>query len=111
MYQWTEICLLALTKQKSKRAISREYDLHWNTLQEILDQEEPPGYRERRPRMKPKLDRFLPIIITEGRAIPADIAATVYRHLEIDLAAQWTDLQGRPHPIVADGGRPIAGLS
>ena len=49
--------------------------------------------------------------ITEGRVIPADIAATVYRHLEIDLAAQWTDLQGRPHPIIADGGRPIAGLS
>ncbi|HEV3341013.1 MAG TPA: DUF1501 domain-containing protein, partial [Pirellulales bacterium] len=49
--------------------------------------------------------------ITEGRVIPADIAATVYRHLEIDLSAQWTDLQGRPHPIVSDGGRPIEGLS
>jgi hypothetical protein len=28
----------------------------------------------------------------------------------IDLAQQWTDPQGRRHPIVSDGGRPISGL-
>jgi hypothetical protein len=49
--------------------------------------------------------------LKEGRVIPADIAATVFRHLEIDLGAQWTDPQGRPHPIVCDGGRPIPELS
>lgn len=49
--------------------------------------------------------------IKDGRVMPADLAATVYRHLEIDLNSQWTDPQGRPHPIVADGGRPIAQLS
>jgi hypothetical protein len=49
--------------------------------------------------------------IRDGRVIPADIAASVFRHLGIDLSAQWTDLQGRPHPVVSDGGRPIAELS
>jgi uncharacterized protein (DUF1501 family) len=49
--------------------------------------------------------------IRDGRVIPADIAATVFRHLEIDLSAHWIDLQGRPQPIVSDGGRPIADLS
>ncbi|HET6879981.1 MAG TPA: DUF1501 domain-containing protein [Pirellulales bacterium] len=49
--------------------------------------------------------------IRDGRVSPADLAATVFQHLEIDLTTQWTDPQGRPHPIVSDGGRPIAGLS
>lgn len=48
--------------------------------------------------------------VKDGRVIPADLAATVFQHLEIDLTAQWTDPQGRPHPIVCDGGRPISGL-
>jgi hypothetical protein len=48
--------------------------------------------------------------LKEGRVIPADIAATVLRHLEIDLNSTWTDHEGRPHPIIADGGRPITGL-
>lgn len=46
----------------------------------------------------------------DRRIIPADLAATIFRHLEIDLSTQWTDPQGRPHPIVSDGGRPIAEL-
>jgi uncharacterized protein (DUF1501 family) len=49
--------------------------------------------------------------LKEGRVIPADIAATVFRHLQIDLTTHWTDPQGRPHPIVSDGGRPIPELS
>jgi Protein of unknown function (DUF1501) len=48
--------------------------------------------------------------VKDGRVIPADLGATVYRHLGIDLAAQWTDGQGRPQSVVTDGGRPIAGL-
>jgi hypothetical protein len=48
--------------------------------------------------------------VKDRRVIPADLAATVFRHLEIDLATQWTDPQGRPHPIVSDGGKAIAEL-
>jgi transposase len=62
MDKWTEIRRLVLTKQKSKRAIRKEHGLHWKTLQKILDHAEPPGYQQRQPRAKPKLDRFIPII-------------------------------------------------
>src|SRR5207245_10285574 len=41
--------------------------------------------------------------VKEARVTPADLAATVFRHLGIDLGAQWIDLQGRHQPIVAEG--------
>jgi uncharacterized protein (DUF1501 family) len=49
--------------------------------------------------------------IKEGRVTPSDLGATVYRHLGIDLESQWTDLQGRPQPIIPEGGGPIPELS
>lgn len=49
--------------------------------------------------------------VKDARVTPADLGATVYRHLDIDLDAQWTDQQGRPQPIVVEGGRPIPELS
>ena len=45
------------------------------------------------------------------RGTPADLAATVFRHLGIDLNATWRDPQGRPIPIVTEGGQPIPELS
>jgi hypothetical protein len=41
---------------------------------------------------------------------PQDIAATTFRHLGIDLNTTWTNAQGRPIPIVCEGGRPIPEL-
>lgn len=41
---------------------------------------------------------------------PQDIAATTFQHLGIDLNAHWTNNQGRPVPIVTEGGRPIPEL-
>ena len=41
---------------------------------------------------------------------PADLAATVYQHLGIDLDSQWTDRQGRPVAVVTQGGKPISEL-
>lgn len=82
MHLWTEIRRLVLTKQKSKRAICQEYDLHWKTLQKILNHEEPPGYRQRQPRAKPKLDRFLPIIheiLEQDKASPPKQRHTIKR--------------------------------
>jgi uncharacterized protein (DUF1501 family) len=49
--------------------------------------------------------------IKDGRVTPSDLGATVFRHLGIDLDAQWIDLQGRPQSIVTEGGRPIPDLS
>jgi len=48
--------------------------------------------------------------IATSPARPADLAATVFRHLDIDLGAQWVNPQGRPIPIITEGGRPIPGL-
>jgi hypothetical protein len=41
---------------------------------------------------------------------PQDLAATTFRHLGIDLNSHWVNNQGRPVPIVAEGGRPIPEL-
>jgi hypothetical protein len=49
--------------------------------------------------------------IQHGRVTPSDLAATTFRHLGIDLSAHWVNPQGRPIPIVTEGGRPIPELS
>ena len=49
--------------------------------------------------------------VKDGRVTPADLAATTFKHLGIDLESQWVNRQGRPIPIVTEGGRPIPGLS
>lgn len=48
--------------------------------------------------------------IRERRVSPSDLAATVFQHLNIPLDAHWMDPQGRPIPIVTEGGKPIAEL-
>lgn len=48
--------------------------------------------------------------ITKSPVRPQDLAASVFRHLGIDLSAHWTNPRGRPVPIVAEGGRPIPEL-
>jgi transposase len=62
MDQWAEIRRRVLTGEISKRQACREYDLHWQTLTKILGHTEPPGFRQRVPRAKPRLGPFLPII-------------------------------------------------
>ncbi len=41
---------------------------------------------------------------------PQDLAATTFQHLGIDLGAHWIDHQGRPIPIITEGGQPIPEL-
>ncbi|WP_419192778.1 IS21 family transposase [Kolteria novifilia] len=62
MEWWTEVRRRVLTGELSKRGACREYDLGWHTLTKILAHPEPPGYRLSRPRKRPKLESFLPII-------------------------------------------------
>jgi transposase len=51
-----------LTGDITKREACREYDLHWQTLKKILAADEPPPFRPKVPRAKPRLGPFLPII-------------------------------------------------
>jgi transposase len=62
MEQWAEIRRRVLTGEISKREACREYDLHWQTLKKILASPEPPPFRPKVPRAKPRLGPFLPII-------------------------------------------------
>ena len=48
--------------------------------------------------------------IASRRVGPSDLAATVFQHLGIDLDTHWTNTQGRPIPIVTEGGQPISEL-
>ncbi|MCE9561754.1 MAG: DUF1501 domain-containing protein [Planctomycetes bacterium] len=41
---------------------------------------------------------------------PSDLAATVFRHLDIPLESQWMSPQGRPVPILGSEGNPIPEL-
>lgn len=41
---------------------------------------------------------------------PADLAATIYRHMDVPLNATYLDRRGRPRFIVEEGGEPIAEL-
>ena len=62
MDQWAEIRRRVLVDGESKRSVQRRFKLHWKTLQKILNQPEPPGYRESKPRAKKKLGPFLPAL-------------------------------------------------
>src|SRR5437764_12651265 len=44
--------------------------------------------------------------IKSRKVSPSDLAATVFRHLDIPLDATWTTPTGRPTPIVTAGGTP-----
>jgi hypothetical protein len=48
--------------------------------------------------------------IAERKVTPQDLAATVFAHFGIDNEAMWKDNQGRPIPIVTQGGRPLSEL-
>ena len=48
--------------------------------------------------------------IDSRRVGPSDLAATVFHHLGIDPNASWIDPQGRPRPIVTEGGAVIEEL-
>src|SRR4051812_37294709 len=82
MYNWAEIRRRVLVGGQSKRSICREFDIHWDTLQKILSHDEPPGYRQARPRARPKIEPFVPIIhriLQEDRKAPRKQRHTVRR--------------------------------
>ena len=62
MEKWSEVRRRVLTGELSKRQARTEYGLHWDTLQKILQHEEPPGYRKKKPREKPVLGPFVALI-------------------------------------------------
>ena len=79
MELWNEIRRQVLVEGVSKRQVCREYGLGWRTLEKMLDYPEPPGYRRRVPRGRPKLGAFVGVIdgiLARGRgSVDAEGAA------------------------------------
>lgn len=48
--------------------------------------------------------------IKERPVTPGDLAATIYKHMEVPLDGVYEDPRGRPHYIVQEGGQPVAEL-
>ena len=59
---WTEVRRQVLVEGLSKRAAVKRFDISWHTLEKILKHAEPPGYRQKQARPKPKIEAFLPVI-------------------------------------------------
>ena len=47
MQRWADIRRRVLVENVSKRQILRETGMHWRTLEKVLANPEPPGYRAR----------------------------------------------------------------
>ena len=62
MELWNEIRRRVLVEGASKRSICLEYGLGWRTVDKILCHPEPPGYRSKVPRERPKLGPFTGVI-------------------------------------------------
>ena len=88
---WTKIRLEVLRGEKSKREILRREGIHWETLRKILEHSEPPGYRLKEPRPKPKIGPYLERIaqiIEEDKAFPKKQRHTAKRIYE-RIRGRW----------------------
>ena len=85
MELWKEVRRQVLTGELSRRAACKKYGLGWHTLMKILAHDEPPGYRQSQPRVKPKIDEFLPVIhqiLIDDRQAPKKQRHTAWRIFE-----------------------------
>ncbi len=62
MEMWTKVRRSVLIDKMSKREACKKYKIHWETLQKILANPEPPKDRRKTAREKPILGPCLPII-------------------------------------------------
>lgn len=85
MQFWKEVRQQVPTNQITHRAACRKYRLGWRTLKKILAHAEAPGYRKNKPRPKPKLEPFLPVIqhiLEADRTVPRKQRHTARRIFE-----------------------------
>lgn len=102
MELWSEVRRRVLTGELSKRQACQKYQLHWDTLQKILQHSEPPGYRRKRPREKPVLGPFVAII---HQILEADKKAPPkQRHTAKRIFERLRDEHGYPggHTVVQE---------
>ena len=56
---WTRIRRRIKVDGVSKRQVMREEGIHWRTLEKVLTHSDPPGYRLKGPRKKPKIGPYI----------------------------------------------------
>ena len=98
---WTKIRLEVSREESSKGEILRGEGIHWETLKKILAHPEPPGYRLKEPRPKPKIGPYLERIaqITEEeKTVPKKqrhTAKRIYDRLrEMGYAGKYPKVKG-----------------
>jgi len=82
---WTRVRLEVLRGEKKKREVLRSEGIGWDTLRKILEHPEPPGYRLKEPRPKPRIGPYLERIaqiIEEDKALPKKQRHTAKRIYE-----------------------------
>ena len=85
MEWWTKIRLEVLRGERSKREVLRREGIHWETLKKILEHSDPPGYRLKESRPKPKIGPYLERIaqiIEEDKTLPKKQRHTAKRVYE-----------------------------
>ena len=73
MQTWNEVRQHVLTDKKSKRSACAKFNIHWGTLKKILASSEPQPYTLAKPRPRPTLGEFMPIveqILSDDRQAP-----------------------------------------
>ena len=96
MEQWTEIRRKVLVEKVSKRQIRRDYRIGAATLDKVLEHPEPPGYRAREVRYKPKLGPFTAVIdeILDGRRSFHAAASSATPQTDLPAAPRRAPLPG-----------------
>jgi transposase len=84
--EWrTKVRLEVWREGKKKRKVLRDEGIGWGTLKKILTHPEPPGYRLKEPRHKPKIGAYLERIaqiLEEDKALPKKQRHTAKRIYE-----------------------------
>ena len=100
MEWWTKIRLEVSREESSKREILRREGIGWDTLKKILKHPEPPGYRLKKPRPKPRIGSYLERvaqIIEEDKVLPKKqrhTAKRIYEHLrEMGYGGKYTQVK------------------
>ena len=85
MEWWTKVRLEVTREGKKKRKVLRDEGIGWGTLKKILAHPEPPGYRLKEARPKPKIGAYLERIaqiIEEDKGLPKKQRHTAKRIYE-----------------------------
>ena len=107
MEWWTKIRLEVLRGERKKREILREEGIHWETLKKILKYSEPPGYRLKEARPKPKIGPYLERIaqiIEEDKTLPKKqrhTAKRIYERIrEMGYEGKYTQVRDAVRELV-----------